>query len=902
MLDHFIKTFHLTPPKPNFTRTPLSMKYIFMLLACLSLLTQCGKEEPVAQTPPILIAATPELFVITEAVLNSELSIETTPEDSLPEMLKEAAERIYVLIPKSLAKEDYNEWLSELIAEGAKPLLVSAPSTLSPEKTLLSINEITENLLENALISSELEQRADTLRSELKPLNDRWNSALQSLPKEAKLYGLDKELAPLSSMIPSEFSVIGFDSLSENIQQAKTKVALLAHEPKKRTTLQLEELGLSPIRFDTAALTSTSGLFESLEANTNSLEQLAKAVQSAFAQPVLKDYEHGMVDLIENYCIECHDEINEEGGVNFEQFLTESSAIKRPEFWEEVKAQVELGAMPPKKRDQLSTEEKEFFITWIDSLSERWDSGEFGADPGRTTLRRLNKNEYNYTIRDLFGIKLRPADGFPEDSGGAAGFDNNADALFLPALLMENYVEAAGHIVEAIYADRGARGRYLFKRPTTRKSEEPTAKAILHRWISLAFRRTATPEEIDKYTAIFTQARAKARTFDDAMKMPLLGLLIAPDFLYRSEVEQSQPDAYLISDFDLASRLSYFLWSSMPDPELLSLAARGELSKEGMLEQQVIRMLEDPKADSLPMHFGGQWFGWEELRSRANPDKDRYPEFTFPLRVALYKESTAFFQHLIKTNAPAYDLLQSDYAFLNETVAKHYGIPGVEGNEFRKVDLLDDTRGGVLGMGSVLVATSLPLRSSPAVRGDFILADILGTPPPDPPMNVEQLPADDQEIKDQSFREALEAHRQDPNCKSCHQIIDPLGFAMEQYDAIGRWRTTHNGHPIDASGQLPDGTAISSPNDIRKHLLKNKDLFIRNFTEKLLSYALGRELTSYDRPVVADIAKKVTAEGGNMHTIFIEVAKSYPFRHRRNDDYKPAGAITKATPSDPLNN
>ncbi len=896
MLNHFTKSFHKNPQSPNPSNKLKGLTHLLTLLSCLSLLTHCGKkEETAAQTTPILIAATPELNVLTEALLNGELSVESTPEESLPSLLKEAAERTYVLIPASLASDNYETWLTELLAEGAKPLVVTNPSSLSPEKTLLSLNEITKSLLENTSVSSELEKQSDRLRAEIEPLSQRWNTALQTLPKEAKLYTIHKELDPLSTILPTEFSVIELEALAENIQTAKTKLALLAHEPKKRTTIKLEELGLSSIRFDAGPLTSTSALLESLETNTTSLEQLAKSVQSAFAQPILKDFEHGMVELIENYCIECHDEINEEGGVNFELFLTESSAIKRPEFWEEVKAQVELGAMPPKKRDQLTSEEKEFFITWIDSLSERWDSGEFGADPGRTTVRRLNKNEYNYTIRDLFGIKIRPADGFPEDSGGAAGFDNNADALFLPALLMENYVEAAGHIVEAIYANREARARYLFKRPTTRKSEEPVAKTVLNRWISLAFRRKATPEEVDKYTAIFTQARTKAKTFDDAMKMPLLGLLIAPDFLYRSEVEQAKPDAYLISDFDLASRLSYFLWSSMPDPELLSLASKGELSQEGVLEEQVIRMLKDPKADSLPMHFAGQWFGWEELRSRANPDKDRYPEFTFPLRVALYKESTSFFQHLIKTNASAYDLLQSDYAFLNEKVAKHYGIPGVEGPEFRKVDLLDDTRGGVLGMGSVLVATSLPLRSSPAVRGDFILADILGTPPPDPPMNVEQLPADDQEIKNQSFREALEAHRQDPNCKSCHQIIDPLGFAMEQYDAIGRWRTTHNGHPIDASGQLPDGTAISSPNDIRNHLLENKDLFIRNFTEKLLSYALGRELTAYDRPIVADITQKVIAEDGNVHTIFIEVAKSYPFRHRRNDDYTPAGAITKAT-------
>ncbi|MEM7014739.1 MAG: DUF1592 domain-containing protein, partial [Verrucomicrobiota bacterium] len=364
-----------------------------------------------------------------------------------------------------------------------------------------------------------------------------------------------------------------------------------------------------------------------------------------------------------------------------------------------------------------------------------------------------------------------------------------------------------------------------------------------------------------------------------------VAILISPHFLYRSEVEKPGRKAYLIDSYDLANRLSYFLWSSMPDPTLFNLAKSGQLQKPEVIEAQVRRMLKDERASALAMHFAGQWFGWEALRSRANPDEKRYPQFTFQLRVAMYRESAEFFEHLLVSNASAYDLIDCNYAFLNEQLANHYRIPGVTGNELRKVQLPNRNRGGVLGMGSVLVATSLPLRSSPAVRGDYVLTELLGIPPPEPPMNVEQLPEDDREVGAKSFREALEQHRQDPNCKSCHETIDPIGFGMENFDAIGRWRTKQNGHDIDAAGVMPDGSQITSPADIKQFVMKDKELFVRTMVEKLLSYALGRELTPYDRPVIAQISEKVIADDGKIVTAFVEVAKSYPFRFRRNEQF-----------------
>ena len=261
--------------------------------------------------------------------------------------------------------------------------------------------------------------------------------------------------------------------------------------------------------------------------------------------------------------------------------------------------------------------------------------------------------------------------------------------------------------------------------------------------------------------------------------------------------------------------------------------------------------------------------------------------FTFELRVSMYQESSAFFDYLLQNNRSVLELIDSDYAFLNDRLARLYGIPGVTGPQIRKVQLTDKNRGGVLGMGSVLAATSLPLRSSPAKRGDWVLTEILGTPPPEPPMNVAQLPEDDRNLEFKTFRETLEAHREDPSCAGCHAAIDPIGFGLENFDSIGRWRTTQNGATINTSGELPDGRKFQSPAELRAILLEEKDLFVRNMAEKVLAYALGRELTPYDRPIIAKISKKVAEDDYQIHRMFLEVVQSYPFLNRRSDSYKP---------------
>ena len=434
---------------------------------------------------------------------------------------------------------------------------------------------------------------------------------------------------------------------------------------------------------------------------------------------------------IEHYCLDCHDEANEEGGLELERFTSEKLALTEPHIWEKAAQLVKMGDMPPRDRFNLpSSEERAQFVTWVRSVSERWDAGEFGKDPGRTTIRRMTKNEYNYTMRDLFGLKIRPADNFPEDGGGEDGFDNNADALFLPPLLMENYVEAAGLLVNEIYRNQDSFRRWLFAFPHNEGGAPAAARTVLNHWMPLIYRRPVDSQEVERLVSILRfQMDKKKKEYREAMKMPLLAILISPHFLYRSEKILEGGKPYRVNDIDLASRLSYFLWSSTPDQQLLKLAFEGKLSDPQVYEEQVRRMLVDDKARSLGMHFGGQWLKWEDLRSRANPDRKRFPNFDFALRVSMYRESSLFFDNLVRENLSILDLIDSDYSFLNQKLAIHYDIPGVNHSTFQKVKIDDPNRGGVIGMGSVLTATSLPLRSSPAKRGNYLLTELLGTRP-----------------------------------------------------------------------------------------------------------------------------------------------------------------------------
>ncbi|MEP2776293.1 MAG: DUF1592 domain-containing protein [Luteolibacter sp.] len=592
------------------------------------------------------------------------------------------------------------------------------------------------------------------------------------------------------------------------------------------------------------------------------------------------DFEEHIAPVIDKYCTECHNPDDDEGSLDLESMLSVKDAIMNPDLWDKVAKSAQMDIMPPSKRNKRpETHERALLLGWALQIGWQWDQGKMGSDPGRTTLHRLNRNEYNYTIRDLFGLQIRPADNFPEDNAGEAGFDNDADALFLPALLMENYFEAAVKIADTVLRDNVLRQNYLLGA----SSDEVGARAVFTYWTPRIYRRKVDKEEIERLVAVYNAARQKKASHVRAMRDPLIMMLVSPSFIYRSELPIAGGGKTVgLTEFELANRLSYFLWASMPDTELFALADEGKLSDPKVLEEQVIRMLKDEKSSSLSMHLGGQWLGWEKLRGSANPDVKKFPMFDFALRVDMYRESSKFFDNLLRENGSIYDIIDSDYGFLNDRLARLYGVSGVVGPEFRKVSFNNPNRGGVLGMGSVLVSSSLPMRTSPSIRGAFILDHLLGDPPLPPPMDVEQLPANDANLKTQTFRETIEEHRDNPDCRACHAQIDPLGFGLENFDAIGRWRTTQNGAPLDTSGATPEGDEFEGPVELKKLLLSRKDQFTRNMVEKFLSYSLGRELTPYDRAVSRSITDQVIAEGGSMNSLIMGIVTSHPFLNRQN--------------------
>jgi uncharacterized protein DUF1592/uncharacterized protein DUF1588/uncharacterized protein DUF1585 len=336
-----------------------------------------------------------------------------------------------------------------------------------------------------------------------------------------------------------------------------------------------------------------------------------------------------------------------------------------------------------------------------------------------------------------------------------------------------------------------------------------------------------------------------------------------------------------VGDFELASRLSYFLWSSMPDEELFRAAQSGTLRRPGVLEAQARRMLRDPKARALVENFGGQWLQLRNLAS-LKPDPDRFPSFDAGLKAAMQQETELFFLGILQEDRSVLDFLDSRYTFLNERLAKHYGIGGVSGGAFRKVELIGGARGGVITQASILALSSYPTRTSPVIRGKWILENILNAPPPPPPANVPNL-NEEAVGSSGSLRKQLEQHRSNATCNSCHGRMDPLGFGLENYDAIGAWRTLDGKFPIDASGVLPNGKSFQGPAELRRILLDDKDAFARGLTEKLLTYALGRGLERYDRLTINAISRKLAENGYRFSTLVSEIVNSAPFRMRRGE-------------------
>ncbi len=790
--------------------------------------------------------------------------------------------------------------------------------------------------------------------------------------------------------------------------------------------------------------------------------------------------------LFEARCFACHNAALKSGSVDMEGLVSDGMTEETRETWETVAHKLTTGEMPPPGMPRPPQDEVKQAAQWIADEIARADSL-IEPDPGRVTARRLNRAEYNNTVRDLLGVDLSPADDFPVDDSGY-GFDNIADALSLSPVLMERYLTAAEKVVRAALfglppmkptvvrhqppyrfgADGGdnqrfikdleysiddyditglshpsalhaahdfpASGIYEFRispdgnrpkpsdpfevivwidgrrvasvqmtasysatgmegedqqvrfwveagrheiavatprvyeglpakygglNPTKKpmppppsfdppadatpeqiarlkafaelakkQAEKPPlisdlsfrinfieisgpfeqemgpsaeslakvfaceyaaretmpgcAQKTLTNFARRAFRRPATAAEMDRLMGLFEQARERGNSFDESMAVGLQAVLVSPQFLFRVEQDPPAGQERRLNDFEIASRLSYFLWSTMPDEELLSLAEQGRLSDKATLHEQVRRMMQDPKAEALVENFGGQWLQFRALES-AEPDKALFSRFDHYLSWSMEQETKLLFEHIMHDDKSVLDFVNAKYSYLNEDLARFYGIKGVRGPEFRRVDLSGTERAGVLGQGSVLTVSSYATRTSPVLRGKWVLENLLNQPPPPPPPNVPALD-ESKTGKEMSMRAQMEAHRANAVCASCHARMDPLGFGLENFDAIGRWRTHEGDFEIDPSGKLPDGRTFSGPRELADMLAKQDEAFGLAISEKLLIYALGRGLKPHDRPVLKQIAEQLKADDYRFSSLVMGIVDSLPFQYRKAEE------------------
>ena len=713
----------------------------------------------------------------------------------------------------------------------------------------------------------------------------------------------------------------------------------------------------------------------------------------------------------------CHNAKVKMADVNLEQWRDPAKALAERDTWTDVLAKVRTGEMPPPGRPRPSASEMEALAGWIGDQIARIDQLAI-PDPGRVTARRLNKTEYNNTIRDLLAVNFHPADDFPNDDAGY-GFDNIGDVLTLSPVLMEKYLSAAEKISRmavstgktpkptlerytidkaktdilggaltvphlfAVYADYDLSVRVIdrrrdtaappvtlvfqldgkeikrttlapgqnvnrllnvripvlagerklralplgpdgkiFKLPAAQVVADPSLRDVFIDYVEVrgpfandalgeteshkrifvcreetpecaqkivaplarrAWRRPLTGPEVARLARFITDALQDGDGFAQGVQVALQAILVSPNFLFRIERDsQATQQSERIGSFELASRLSYFLWSSMPDEQLLAAAQSNALLNSDELSKQMRRMLADPKAEALVENFAGQWLQLRNLES-AKPDPDLFPGFDEELRQAMDTETRMFFASLLGVDRQVLEFLASDYTFLNARLANHYGIDGVEGDMFRKVQLTGKQRGGLLTQASVLTVSSYPTRTSPVIRGKWILENILGTPPPPPPADVPELKTEKIGVTE-TLRMQLAKHRASASCSVCHNKMDSLGFSLEHYDAIGRWRDNDGKLPIDSSGAT-QGVKFEGAAEMKKILVeKQAGVFLKCLTEKLMTYALGRGLEKFDRGAVTQAVNQTAGAGYKFQSLLQAIVESMPFQMRRGTD------------------
>ncbi len=605
-------------------------------------------------------------------------------------------------------------------------------------------------------------------------------------------------------------------------------------------------------------------------------------------EPLAPAAAHG---FFRTYCVDCHDGEGAEAGLDLGSFESSEQIPTAIDKWNRIADRIADQQMPPIDSDTPDLELRTAVVQWIRGTIHAavCDNGIAASGP---MLRRLNRTEYANTVRDLLGIQFNAGHGLPADGAGGEGFDNSAETLFISPIHAEKYLEAARDALTHAMSDPRDRRAILISQPSAEISPRRSAEKVLAKFLPRAFRRPATPEEIQQYTSLFEQVYAEGQSYELAITFALEAALVSPKFLFLWEQPHNEPEPILISQYEMASRLSYFLWASMPDNELISLAEQGKLHDEAVLEAQVQRMVKshiddrghrrNAKVREFAQSFVEQWLGTRALGREFQPNEAVVGKLDSELIGGMKYEPVFFMEDLLAENESLLNWIDSDFTYANSRLARHYAIKGTFRAQPRRVDLPENShRGGVLGMSAVLAVSSYSHRTSPVLRGKWIMETLLGTAPPPPPPNIPDL--DEVVVEDGeklSVRQRLERHRADPTCASCHSVMDPLGFGLENYDVLGRWRTEVDGIDIDSTGTLPDGTTFAGAAGLKDQLMQRKDEFIRHLTRKMLGYALARQLTNEDQCVVESISEKVAEDDFRAQTLVLEIVKSVPFQYK----------------------
>ncbi|MFM7056251.1 MAG: DUF1592 domain-containing protein [Planctomycetota bacterium] len=620
------------------------------------------------------------------------------------------------------------------------------------------------------------------------------------------------------------------------------------------------------------------------------------------------DFDSKVLPVIRDRCLACHNAEKSEGELNLARFATGEQAYEAGDAWERVARRIRLNEMPPQGSPGLNDQQKGVFQRWVDNRPNQDLCRQLASEDtqswyrGYVMSRRLTRIEYRNAIRDLLGVIPPVLEQPPEDGGGGEGFDTVGDALFTSTIHVETWLVLADQLVDqALPVDTNGRPRptpilqtllspQSWQHLTDGSPEQQSraASELLERFARRAWRRPPEPTELERLAALRQQALLQSGPLA-AVRQTLKAILVSPHFLFVVETEPDETGIFPLTPHQLATRLALFLWSSIPDEELMQAADTGELADETAYRRQIARMLAHPKATSLGENFGLQWLGLRNFENQR-PDSQLFPEYTPELANDLREEAVQLITSVFRDNRPLSDLLSADYVIVNSRLASHYGLPLPAESGWQKVTVSDRRRGGVATLGAVLTVASYPRRTSPVLRGRWLLDELLGNPVPPPPPGVpplEQATADNAHL---SLRQRLEAHRSKPECAACHDRMDPLGFGLENFDPIGRWRDADGGLPIDAVGKLPSGEQFSGPAELKTVLLSRQQDFLTHLSRKLLGFALGRELNKFDACVIESCVKRLHENGLQSRVLIEEIARSYPFRNRYYKKSEPTPA------------